>query len=417
MKLALLIIVVLAVAAFATPYLQQDPGYVLLSYGPWSVEMSLAVAGLIIIIAFLTVNFALSSTSFILTLPTQIRRWLYKRHESKANEALRQGLIAHTEGKWEHAEKALIAQAKKSPHPMVHYLAAARAAHAQEAHQRAEDYLRQAERHAEKNDFTVQLTRAELEIERGEPAKALTHLTQLREKDPKNGALLVLIAKAYQELNQWRELASLLIDIKKYKAMIPEKFVRLEKKTAQGLLRSTDAGNLSDLHKLWDSLSKDIRQDPPLIAVFAEQLTTHEHGDDDAEVLLRDAINKQWDKRLVHLYGALETSSPQKQLEAGEKWLKDHQSDAALLFALGRICLRNRLWGKARDYLETSLRIDRNAEAYHTLALLLEQMNEPDRAAECYRKGLEVSAHQVFEYFPTGKIKNDALGLRPLVPR
>lgn len=417
MMLALLIIAVLVVAAFATHYLQQDPGYVLLSYGEWSVEMSLAVAGFIIIFGFLFVNFALTSTSFILTLPTHIRRWLHKRYESKANEALRQGLIAHTEGKWEHAEKALIAQAKKSPHPMVHYLAAARAAHAQEAHDRVEEYLRQAERHAEKNDFTVQLTRAELEIERGEPAKALAHLSLLREKDPKNGALLVLMAKSYQELSQWQELASLLIDIKKYKAMIPEKFAHLEKKAAQGLLRSAEISSLTELHTLWDSLSKEIRQDSSVIAIFAEQLTNHERGDDDAEIVLRETINKHWDKRLVHLYGALETSSPQKQLESAEKWLKEHQSDAALLFALGRICLRNRLWGKARDYLETSLRIDRNAEAYHTLALLLEQMNEPDRAAECYRKGLEVSAHQVFEYFPTGKIKSDGVGMRPFAPR
>jgi HemY protein len=40
----------------------------------------------------------------------------------------------------------------------------------------------------------------------------------------------------------------------------------------------------------------------------------------------------------------------------------------SLLLTLGRLCLQNSLWGKARDYLENSLQVQRNPEACAELA-------------------------------------------------
>ena len=48
------------------------------------------------------------------------------------------------------------------------------------------------------------------------------------------------------------------------------------------------------------------------------------------------------------------------QLEQAERWLTQHSGDATLLYALGVLCERAQLWGKAQTYLEASLALDDN---------------------------------------------------------
>ena len=95
--------------------------------------------------------------------------------------------------------------------------------------------------------------------------------------------------------------------------------------------------------------------------------------------MLYAAIKRQYDDRLVERYGRVQGSDPARQLANAEGWLKDHPQNAVLLLALGRLSLRNALWGKARDYLEASLRFDHRPETCAELARLA-------RAAGRYRK-------------------------------
>jgi HemY protein len=81
-------------------------------------------------------------------------------------------------------------------------------------------------------------------------------------------------------------------------------------------------------------------------------------------------------------------ADPGKQLQTAESWLKNHTDDAGLLLTLGRLCLQSSLWGKARDYLESSLRLQRNPEACAELARLLAQLGETDRSNQLFQEGL-----------------------------
>ncbi|MNN98062.1 hypothetical protein D3C81_2173590 [compost metagenome] len=55
---------------------------------------------------------------------------------------------------------------------------------------------------------------------------------------------------------------------------------------------------------------------------------------------------------------------------------------------LGRLSLQNRLWGKARDYLESSLRFERNPETCAELARLLASLGETERSNQLFQEGL-----------------------------
>ena len=55
---------------------------------------------------------------------------------------------------------------------------------------------------------------------------------------------------------------------------------------------------------------------------------------------------------------------------------------------MGRLSLRNNLWGKARDYFETSHRLQPSAETCAELARLLFSLGERELSAQFYREGL-----------------------------
>jgi HemY protein len=94
----------------------------------------------------------------------------------------------------------------------------------------------------------------------------------------------------------------------------------------------------------------------------------------------------------VKLYGHIEVNEPSHQLAMAEGWLKQHPEDALLLLTLARLALKNKLWGKARSYLEASIAVAPSPESYQQLGLLLEGMGESDKAANCFRAGLALAS-------------------------
>ena len=96
---------------------------------------------------------------------------------------------------------------------------------------------------------------------------------------------------------------------------------------------------------------------------------------------------------LVRLYGLVTGSNPDKQLLTAESYLQNHARDSALLLTLGRLCMRNKLWGKARDYLQESIDVQANPEAYYEFAKLHEFEGDRKQAATCYEKGLTLATN------------------------
>ena len=46
---------------------------------------------------------------------------------------------------------------------------------------------------------------------------------------------------------------------------------------------------------------------------------------DDAEVIVRDAVKRNWNDQLVYLYGLIESADSDRQLATAENWLKGVQ--------------------------------------------------------------------------------------------
>jgi HemY protein len=108
--------------------------------------------------------------------------------------------------------------------------------------------------------------------------------------------------------------------------------------------------------------------------------------------MLRRALDSNWSDNLAELYGRLETESGAQRLAIAESWLKQYPGNPMLLLMLGRLSLKERLWGKARSYLEASIGFAPTPQAYQELGALLEKMDESEQAMECFRTGLDLSS-------------------------
>lgn len=154
---------------------------------------------------------------------------------------------------------------------------------------------------------------------------------------------------------------------------------------AQLTAEGDDALSLAQLRKFWKKRSKNINPDDVLIGVYVDALV-HCEGHSEAVKVLENVLQLVASDPLIREYSflglRLGDADAAKQLQKAEAWLEVRPKDAQLLLALGRISLRNQLWGKARDYLERSLQAQASTEVFAELARLLHSLKEQERSPQ-----------------------------------
>lgn len=389
MRFLFITLLVLLAGVSIALILREDPGYVLISYGEWTVESSLALLLLALVLSFGAIYYAIRFTAGVWRLPLRMHGWRERRRVRKAHDALSRGLMEMAEGRWETAETTLIKHASDSDNQLLHYLAAARAAQRQGAHERRDQYLYLAHKSVPEADVAVGLTQAELQLAHRQMEQALATLTHLRSLAPRHPYVLRMLMKLYRELRDWDHLRELLPELRKRKVLKEDEEQRLELQVYGELLaQAARKGDLAALEEAWDGVPKRLRQEEDsLLAAYVRHLMAL-GADAQAEPLVREALKKQWSDDLVRLYGLVKGVDPARQLATAEVWLKTHGKNPVLLLTLGRLCLRNRLWGKARLYFESSIGAGPRPETYKALGELLDQLGEADAAKDCFRKGV-----------------------------
>ncbi|MCB1639965.1 MAG: heme biosynthesis protein HemY, partial [Thiothrix sp.] len=141
---------------------------------------------------------------------------------------------------------------------------------------------------------------------------------------------------------------------------------------------------------LWGKVPAAIREQPEAMVVYASAL--HEAGADaECARFINTVHSRQWVAGLAALYGRIRHPKLDAAIVQAEQWLVRQPDNPVNLLLLGRLHREQMLWGVAKSYYETSLNQAPDAEGYLELAEMLENMNEPDNAALCYRVGLRYS--------------------------
>ncbi len=380
----LVLLLSVAAALFALP----DPGYVLIGYGKVSVETSLVVFLVVLLLAYL----ALRMLAAVWRAPVQLRHWSGQRQLQKLSQRYDAAVIELVSGKLERAERQLGRLVDDTRAPLAACLSAAHAASRLGADDRRDRYLDVALKRFPAAAAAIFLVRAELQLARAQFDQAQTTLEHLNTLMPPNRDLLRLQMQLCMGQQDWEKLRELLPDLRRSEVLDHDSWQRLAVQVyRESIDELTAARDIDTLKNGWSQLPPPVRQDRALLALYIEQLVNlGEHGQ--AENLLREQLADNWDEQLVYLYGELEGCESMAQQNTAEAWLAQHDKDAVLLLSLGKISLRNQLWGKARSYLEASIGVQPTPEAYRLLGDLLEQLEDPDTAADCYRKGLALPA-------------------------
>jgi len=366
--------------------LRQDPGYALFAYGNWTLEMPLWLAVTLLLLVVIVALVGYSLLNLILTGSSRIKNWWHQRKQKNARLKTTQGLLELAEGHWRKAEKDLIKSASMSDAPLINYLSAAKAAEGGGSIERRDEYLQLAVNSSEGSEVAVRLTQAQLQFEQGQLEQSAETLRQLHEKAPKNIQVIKLLCTVYEALKDYQSLVTLLPLIRKEKILKPEVIDNLEVKIYKALLPKKLEYGIEQVVRFWQSAPRSIQTDPELLFRYAEILIK-QSADDEAENVLRTALKKGLNDPLMYLYG-ITNSSPKKQLAFAESFCRQASQNSSLLLTLGRLCSRNQLWGKARDYLERCLLLNPSPEGYQELGKVYDQLGKTTERDECYKKGL-----------------------------
>ncbi len=404
MKLLITGLVTLIIAVSLALIAVETPGYVLIAVGPWTVETTLALAIIVAILTFVAIYYTIRFVSRLLGMPGGVRHWRQRRRERKAMVSLTRGLIDLAEGHWQRSEKQLLKYVNDGHAPLLNYLAAARAAQAQGADQRRDNYLKQAHESVSGADIAVGLTQAELQLQHNQLEQALATLRHLQQLSPKHAQVLTVLAKLYEELGDWEHLLELMPSLRKKNVYSDEDIEKLSQKAYLALfkLQRTHKVNnelssakekvqkVDDLKNVWERIPKHFRENEEILLCYVQQLV--ECGETgQLEPLIRSALKNHRSEALVYCYGLVTSADNNHHLSMAESLLIGHENDAVTLLTVGRLSLRNKLWGKARSYLEASVSARPSAEAYNELGNLLDKLGEHDRASEYFRDGLRLA--------------------------
>ncbi|WP_017902008.1 heme biosynthesis protein HemY [Pseudomonas asplenii] len=388
--IALLVIAVSGLVGYA---IYRHAGYVLIAYDSFRYESSLWAFLAVLLVLWLVYRLLKFLIGLVTTSSSAANPWSRRNRSRRVQLAIEQGQMDLAEGRWASAQKHLHRAAEAERQPLLYYLGAARAANEQGKYDECDNLLERALTRQPQAELAIALSHAQLQVDRGDTDGALATLQAMHDLHPHSVQVLRQLQRLHQQRGDWSAVVRLLPALRKDKALPPAELAELERRAwgenlSLAVRREQDGeAGLKSLERAWQQLSAAQRQEPQLVLAYAEQLRQL-GADGEAEEALRTALKRQYDSHLARLYGLLRGRDPVRQLQTAEGWLKEHSGDASLLLTLGRLCLQNSLWGKARDYLEASLRVQRHPEACAELARLLAQLGDTERSNQLFQEGL-----------------------------
>lgn len=382
MKLLLLVLIALVGAVSVGQFILAHPGVVAISVDGTALRMSLSLFVVAVVLGGLILAWLLRTLWRLLTLRSRLRRWRDARQRRLTLERVESGLLALAAGDFARAERLL---GKGGQRSRLQYLAAAQAAHAQQAGDRRDALLALAAGGTPEESLALGVRRTEMLLDDGQLADAEAALAPLLTQHADKPAVLLLRQRLFALQGRDEELAALLTRLRKQHVHPAARLDEMEAELAIRRLRGDPAP--AALAQIWSGLGKGLRGNPAVVAAYARALIsagTHAA----AEEVLRKALDAHWDPRLVALYGELNAAEVRGALTRAERWRDSHPDDAGLLLSLGRLCLAQQLWGKARGYLEALVALAPSALAWRLLADACEALGESQLAARHRDEGL-----------------------------
>lgn len=364
-----------------------NEGYALFVYPPWRVELSLIFFVVLLAALFAVLYLCVRIVHHTLNLPLHVRAYRERRRAEKARDALQGAAQAYLEGRYARAENDARQAFESGASRPLAALLAARAAHQLRSRDRRDAWLERAAESGDPLHVARLVTRAELLLEDRDYAGARAVLRDLHGSGPKHIATLMLLLRAELGARNWEEVLRLTGVLSKRDAISPALQDEYKSQALNELLGAL-AGDPAGLEARWRRVPARVQTLARVALAGARHATTAGRASLAREIIEK-ALAQEWNPALVDLYGLAPAEDVRVRIEKAERWLLDHPGDARLLLALGRLCVRGELWGKAQNYLEASLSFEPGREKHLELARLFERLGKPADAGRHFRMAAE----------------------------
>lgn len=391
------VVLLFALAVTLSIVAQVNTGLVMFVIPPYRIDISLNAFILVLLGVFPLIYGFLRLLFITLSLPDRVKAYRESRRRQILMRDTLGAVVALFSGRFRKAEKSAQRALESRPDPdieLVNSLVAARAAHYARNYNARDQHLGRLNPDLHNDgQLAVSMTQAHLANEARDYHGALKAVMQARSISPNHTAAMQLELSIRQRLEQPDKVLALLEPLSKAEALPPStiKHIRLQAYLQQ--LRSLQY-DARQWVSWWQKIPAELRLESLLAAAATRKFI--EMGENGLAVSsLVQALEKEWDEKLVALYGEPVLHGMDgalvKAIQKAEGWLQRQPRDAVLLFTLSRLCRANKLWGKAQSYAEASLAIKPSAPAYLELAELAEQAQNHDAASEYIRKALSLT--------------------------
>ena len=403
MRYFLIGVVVFAAAVGLALTLSADPGNVVVFFPPYRIDLSLNLFLLIEVVAFVVLYALIRLAKKTVQMPQRVALYRQRQSEKRASRALRSALQAHFEGRYGHAEREA-EEAQELPETAgLAALVAARSAHRMREYGRRDEWLRRAESDPGLRAAKL-MTEAECLVDARDGTRALGVVDQLHAAGARHIQSLRLGLKAHQYAGDWDAVLKLLRTLNKRDALHPVA-ARQMKTLAYRALFAARGNDPHALLALWQGVPQADKRigDVALVAARAFNAASMGHQ---ARIVIENAITAEWDPRLIEEYarsgverdaesatgtatGSRSADDSRSQIERAERWTREHPDDPSASYALGALCARQRLWGKAQTALREALERSpdpRLATAVHfELGRVLEEIGDGEQSRAQFR--------------------------------
>ncbi|MGB4063842.1 MAG: heme biosynthesis protein HemY [Azonexus sp.] len=363
-----------------------NDGYVLVVFPPWRAEVSLNLFIIALLALFFVLYAGTRALAVTFGLPKRVREYRAQRQRESAALVFQDAVRLLFEGRFGQALKKATEAHGAGTAPGLSALIAARAAQRMREPEKQQYWLEHAKTDDPRTEAATLMLDAEMANEARRFDEALAALEKLQGKQGRHIAALRLELRARQGVGDWDGVLKLARQLVKRDALPVEVVREICTQAHLGNIakRVADQGKLTAYLR---TVPEDERGRRVVLAAARALVVLGAEAETQKliETVLDAVKNEEWQPELVAIYGRLTNSEQTARIAKAEGWLRQHPDDARLLKALGRMCIRQRLWGKAQSYLEASLSVEPSQQGHLELARLFDQLDRAEEANKHYR--------------------------------
>jgi HemY protein len=382
-----------ALAVLAALLFKLNAGYALFVAPPYRVEISLNAFVVTVVVAFIALHLILRLAARIARMPAEVRESRRRRNVERARAKQDAAMVALLEGRYGKARQSAD-EALAIPHSSgLPALLGARAAIDMHDFAQAEAFLTRPDASVASLAVPRLMLEADMALAQEQPGAALAKLAELKREAGSHTAALRLEVRALTAARRYEDIPPIVDQLVKRKVYDAEQGDLL-RSTAHAQALAGYRVDATGLRAYWNKLTDTDRTNPKVARAGATGFLAL-GGDREAAEIIERSLERHWDSDLVVLYAQCRAADPTRQLETVERWLTAHDHDATLLYALGLLCERESLWGKAQTYYEASLALEDHWRTHVALGELFGRLGKSELANAHLAEALKQSLSEL----------------------